>query len=129
MALVWVGAGAVAIGGAGASWSRVAAATALVGCLFWVMVPPVHAVSTTIDSPRPVDVTCNSALGELEGEPFVLTDTGPTFSPAHGACRAAGWERIAGLGTGELVVALLVWLGRRATSRRRTAEPATAGAR
>lgn len=131
MALLWVGVGAVAIGaaitfhaGRSAGSTRplragAATAVAFAVCVLGMLIPSVQALSTTIDHRRPVTVTCESALAELEGEPFLLTDEGRVFSPAHGACRAVAWERVARLGSAELLVGLLVGLRAATLPRRR----------
>ena len=133
MALVWVATGAVLVGVAtaaarrrrGPGLSRLAfLGFVSLGCFFlacfWLVVPPVHAISTNIDSALPVDITCDSAWDALHGSPFVETDTGPVFSPAHGACQAAAWHRVASLGTAE--VGLAVILAMASVLRRRAPE-------
>jgi hypothetical protein len=80
IALVWVATGAVLVGVATAAARRrrdprssrmaflgfVSLGSFFLSC-FWLVVPPVNALSTTIDSALPVDVTCDSAWSALQG--------------------------------------------------------------
>jgi hypothetical protein len=133
LALVWVATGAVLVGVSAAvvGWRRAPgftgrflACSVSLGCFFlssfWLVVPPVHAISTDIDSELPVDITCDSAWDALHGSPYVETGIGPVFSAAHGACQAAAWHRVASLGTAE--VGLAVILGMASVLRRRAPE-------
>ncbi len=135
MALLWVGTGAVLLGVALAVVVRrpgilrvltaVVAAASFLVCCFWLSVPSVHALSTGVDLAEPTDIECGSALGALDGSPFVLTDEGRRFNPAQGACQATAWGRVATLGSTEAGLALVLGAGALLVGRRSGNIPGT----
>ena len=119
LGLVWVATGAVAVGLSAAIVARHAAIVTLIVtvCLVSVgvflvscvlLVPAVCAVTPTIDSVARVTVICGGPLAQLQSSPYVETDSGPTFDPAHGACQAAAWHRVAAVSAADLALAVLV---------------------
>jgi hypothetical protein len=131
MALVWIAAGALAVGLfvlRSRPWDGRARLVPWIlgGGIFLVssawMALPINAVSTTIDSSvRAHVVSCgDSAWGALHGSSFVVSDAGPEFDPASGACAAAAWHRVAALGSAEVGLAVLIGAAAALGSRRRT---------
>jgi hypothetical protein len=130
MALVWVATGAAAMGvstllaGRRLGLSKrtspylLSLGAFLLSCVWLAM--PVTAVTTTLDTVRAGDVQCGSAWGTLHGSPVVYTDAGPQYDPAHGACQAAAWHRVASLGTAEIGLAVLLDMAFARLARRRT---------
>ena len=133
MGLIWIAVGAMGIGILGVRADRhnassgsnkigvglfVSLGALLLCCIATIL--PVTAVSTDVDSPsQPVTVQCGSTWGALQGSRYLETDAGSTFDPAHGACRAAAWHRVASLGSAEVVLAALVAVASRLLTRRR----------
>jgi hypothetical protein len=139
LAFVWVATGAAAMGVSIALARPDRPGTARVVVPFVVslgililacaaLLVHVTAWSATIDSAQPVETQCGSAWGALDSPQNVVTDTGPVYSQAYGACRAAGWHRVASVGAAEVGIAVII--GASAVwRRRRTGAPGREAAR
>jgi hypothetical protein len=133
MAGVWIATGAIALVTATSAWLRrrgpIAATlagllswgTSLVGVLW--LATPLTAISTSIDSSaQPHAVQCGSTFGAFQRSPYVQVldgDPRPEFDPAHAACQAAAWRKVAAVGTVELGLAAILACGALVNGRRR----------